>query len=274
MSYKTILVHVDNSKHCAMRVAIAAKLAIAENAHLVGGAMTGVSRFLYRDKTVFLEPEIKSLNECARKSLTAFDALASAEGVLSYEHRLIDDDIEGGLVLQARYSDLVVVGQIDLNERNPYLVSDLPEYVMLNSARPVLVIPYAGQFDQVGKNVMIAWDGGFEATRAITAAIPLLKRADTVTVALFNPGAQRDLRGEEPGADIALYLARHGVNVDLVHENTSLDIGNAMLSLAADKGIDLIVMGGYGHTRFHEVLLGGVTKTLLESMTVPVFMMH
>lgn len=274
MSYKTILVHVDNSRHCAKRVAIAAKLAIAENAHLVGGAMTGVSRFLYRDRTAFLEPEITAMNECAKKSLAQFDAAAGAEGVLSYEHRLIDDDIEGGLVLQARYSDLVVVGQVDIDERNAYLVPDLPEYVMLNSARPVLVIPFAGEFREVGKNVIIAWDGGFEATRAITAALPLLKRADTVMVALFNPGSQRDLHGEEPGADISLYLARHGVNVDLVHENTSIDIGNAMLSLAADKGTDLIVMGGYGHTRFREVILGGVTKTILESMTVPVFMMH
>ena len=274
MSYKTILVHVDNSKHCAMRIAIAAKFAIAENAHLVGGAMTGVSRFLYRDRAAYLEPEITSLNECAKKSLTRFDAAASSEGVLSYEHRLIDDDIEGGLVLQARYSDLVVVGQVDPDERDAYLVLDLPEYVMLNSARPVLVIPFAGSFEQVGRNIMIAWDGGFEATRAITAAIPLLKRADTVTVALFNPGTQHDLHGQEPGADISLYLARHGVNVDLVHENTTIDVGNAMLSLAADKGTDLIVMGGYGHTRFHETILGGVTKTILETMTVPVFMMH
>jgi nucleotide-binding universal stress UspA family protein len=274
MSYKTILVHIDNSKHCATRIVIASKIAIAESAHLVGGAMTGVSRFLYRDRSAFLEPEITSLNDCARKSLAKFDALAAGEGVLSYEHRLIDDDIEGGLVLQARYSDLVIVGQADPDERNPYLVSDLPEYVMLNSARPVLVIPYAGHFEHVGENIMIAWDGGFEATRAITAAIPLLKRARSVTVALFNPSEQRDLRGEEPGADIALYLARHGINVDLVHENTRLDVGNAMLSLAADKGIDLIVTGGYGHTRFHEVLLGGVTKTLLETMTVPVLMMH
>lgn len=274
MSYKTILVHVDQSRHTPERIKIAAKMAIAENAHLIGTAMTGISRFIYQDSAIFLPIQIDSLIEEAKQALRQFEAIAAQTGVLSYETRLIDDDPEGGLSLQARYSDLVVIGQTDPDDADFGVISDLPEYVMLNAARPVLVIPYIDGFDRVGANVLIAWNGSIEATRAIANAIPLLKRADNVAVAIFNPSAQYNLHGEQPGADIALYLARHKIKVDVVQETGTLDVGNALLSLAADKGADLIVAGGYGHTRFREVLLGGVTHTLLRTMTIPVLMSH
>lgn len=93
---------------------------------------------------------------------------------------------------------------------------------------------------------------------------------------VFNAQRQYGVHGELPGADIALLLARHGVNVDVLRQETptGLDVGNALLSLAADLGIDLLVMGAYGHMRWREVLLGGVTHTILKSMTVPVLMSH
>jgi nucleotide-binding universal stress UspA family protein len=146
---------------------------------------------------------------------------------------------------------------------------------MLNCARPVLIVPYAGRFPHVGSNVLIAWDGSMEATRAVTNAIPLLKRAKNVSVVLFNPSsAPPDVHGEQPGADIALYLARHDIKIEVMQQHTEFDVGNALLSLAADMRADLLVMGGYGHTRFREVLLGGVTMTMLNTMTIPVLMSH
>lgn len=279
MSYKTILVHVDSSKHAAARITLAAEIALAENAHLIGAAMTGISRFLYQDSAIDISSTVVALqmeasNESANQMLAQFDSIAKQLGVLSYEKRLINDEPAGGLALQARYSDLVVVSQTDLDEPAPSLVSDLPEYVMLNCARPVLILPYAGQHSHVGKNVLIAWDGSMEATRAITNAIPLLKRAKNVAVALFNPSSQTDAHGEQPGADIALFLARHNIKADVVQRNTGNDIGDAILTMVADLQSDLIVMGGYGHTRFREVILGGVTMTILNSMTVPVLMSH
>jgi nucleotide-binding universal stress UspA family protein len=175
---------------------------------------------------------------------------------------MIDDEPEGGLALQARYCDLVVVSQSDLDEPGFGFYSDLPAYVMLNSSRPVLIVPYAGQFEQVGQqHAMVAWDGSMQATRAITSALPLLRRAKKVTVVLFNRSSSSQGHGEQPGADIALYLTRHGVNVELLQDHTEIDIGNALLSLAADQRADLLVMGGYGHNRFREILLGGVTMT-------------
>ncbi|MFI4938896.1 MAG: universal stress protein [Burkholderiales bacterium] len=278
MSYKTILVHVNQSRHAAERIKIAAEIAIAENAHLVGVAMTGISRFVYQDNSVditgtILAAQIDALVKSATQSLGDFEAIAKMMGVLSYDARLVSDEPEGGLVLQARYCDLVVVGQTDPNESFSSVPSDLAEYAMLNCARPVLIVPHAGQ-SHIGTNALVAWDGGLEATRAITNAIPLLKRASTVTVAVFNPSAQYDVHGEQPGADIALYLARHNINVTVSQQNTELGVGDALMSLASDMSADLIVMGGYGHTRFREVLLGGVTKTVLKTMTVPVLMSH
>jgi len=280
MSYRTILVHVNASRHSAARIEIAAQIAVAENAHLIGAAMTGVSRFLYQDNAIDLNQtiaadHIQSLRERADLALAQFDAIAQQVGVLSYEKRLIDDEPAGGLALQARYCDLVVVSQTDPHEPASGALADLPEYVLLNCARPVLVIPHTGQFDQVGTNALIAWDGSMEATRAMAHSIPLLQRAKNVRVAVFNPATQADTHGEEPGADIALYLARHGIKVEVVIEkNRGIDAGQALLSLVADTRSDLMVMGGYGHTRFREVLLGGVTLTVLNAMTVPVLMSH
>lgn len=276
MSYKTILVHADQSPHAAQRVRIAAGLANTYKAHLVGAAMTGVSRFLYQDNSIdltrtVLAIQMEALRSQADHALAAFDAAASAAGVLSYERRLVDDDPTGALAQQARYADLVVVSQTDLDDPHARLFPDLPEYVVLNGGRPVLVLPYAGSFDVFGRHVLLAWDGSIEATRATANALPMLKNADKVSVAVFNPGFEH---GAQPGADIALYLARHGVEVNVLVQPTSIDIGDALLSLAADGGADLLVMGGYGHTRFRELLLGGVTATILRTMTVPVLMSH
>ena len=279
MSYKTILVHVDQSKHAPARIRMAAEIALAENAHLIGAAMSGISRFIYQNSVIGFDAplaagDVDFLYQRANDALEQFDAIAGKMGVLSYEKRLINDEPDGGLALQARYCDLVVVGQTDPDEPSPSLIADLPQYVMLNCARPVLIIPHSGQFDRVGSKPLLAWDGSMEATRALTNAIPLLRRAENVSLALFNSSRPYAGHGEEAGADIALYLARHDIKVDVVQQPTDIDVGNALLSLAADLRSDLIVMGGYGHTRFREVLLGGVTLTVLKTMTIPVLMSH
>lgn len=274
MTYKTILVHVDHTPQAADRIRVAANIALAEDAHLIGTAMTGISRFVYDDHSILLSSRIEFLCERANQSLAEFEAIAKQMGVTSYEKRLINDDPAGGLVLQARYSDLVVVSQKNFSEFDPSLVSDLPEYVTLHSVRPVLIVPHGGPAGSTGNRILVAWDGSMEATRAITNAIPLLKRAKSVTVALFNPSAQLDVHGELPGADIALYLARHGVKIEVLQQDAETNIGSALIALAADRGYDLIVMGAYGHARFREIMLGGVTLTMLGQMSVPILMSH
>jgi nucleotide-binding universal stress UspA family protein len=121
----------------------------------------------------------------------------------------------------------------------------------------------------------VAWNAGREAARAVTDALPLLTRADAVHVVAFNPDKGGADHGDTPGADIGLYLARHGVKVSVAQQqNEELAVGEQILSRAADLSVDLIVMGAYGHSRVRELMLGGATRTLLDSMTVPVLMSH
>jgi nucleotide-binding universal stress UspA family protein len=141
---------------------------------------------------------------------------------------------------------------------------------MLNSAAPVLMVPVIGAPAVVGEEVLVGWDESMPARRAIGNALPLLRCARKVSLAVFNTGELPRLAG----ADIALFLARHGVNVEVLREETRIGVGNALLSLAADISADLLVMGGYGHTRFREVLVGGATEAILSSMTIPVLMSH
>lgn len=282
MAYKTVLVHVGKDRQASERIEIAAKIAIAEDAHLIGAAPTGVSRYIYQSGMAFpgggmaphLETHLEQLRDHAQQCLKSFSAAAQNAGVASYETREVDDEAGGGISLAARYSDLVVIGQTDRDEPSPTTLPDFPEFVVMNAARPVLVVPHSGRYPTVGKRALVAWDASASATRAVTSAIPLLRRADNVDVVVFNPDAQGDEHGEQPGADIGLYLARHDIKINIIRQNTDIDVGNALLSMAADQNSDLLVMGGYGHTRFREILLGGVTRTVLESMTLPVLMTH
>ena len=278
MSYKTILVHVDDAKNANARLELAAKLAVAENAHLIGSALTGVSRFLTDTVATAADapaiaPYLDTLRQRAERLLIPFEEIARRTGVASFEKRLTDEEPAVGISLQARYCDLVVLGQYDAQAAAPGY-PHLPEYVAMNSGAPVLIVPYASAFKSTGERILIAWNGGIEARKAVNNALPLLRRAKIVEVAVFNPGTRVDTHGEVPGADIASYLARHDIKVDVLQEEANADVGAALLSLAANLGSDLLVMGCYGHSRFREVLLGGVTRTMLGSMTTPVLMSH
>jgi nucleotide-binding universal stress UspA family protein len=279
MSYKTIVVHVDRSRHAPQRLRIAAELALRDNAHLTGVAMTGISRYLLEGDVMnqhepVLVTHLDYLRKQAEQALAQYEETVRRMGVLSWEKRLVNDEPAGGLSLEARYADLVVMSQTDTGESLPGIMSDFPEYVVMNSGRPVLLVPYAGAFSPVGRRVLLAWDGSMEASRAIQGGMPMLRQAQEVKVVVFNAERQVNVHGEQPGADLALYLARHGVKVDVLQEATAQDSGNALLSLAADVNADLLVMGCYAHSRFREVLLGGATRTVLESMTLPVLMSH
>ncbi|RZI44397.1 universal stress protein [Herbaspirillum sp. HC18] len=278
MSYKTILVHVDTSRHADQCIRLAAEIAEKEQAHLIGAATTGVSRYIYQSGMLdpmdpgmanHLALHLDALRKQARTALDRFDTLAAARNLRSRESELIDDEAGAGLSLRARYCDLVVIGQFDPDEAAATVMSDFPEFVVLNAARPVMIVPYAGRFENIGRRVLVAWDASISATRALIHALPMLRRAEIVEVAVFNPG---DAHGEMPGADIALYLARHNIKVDVIRQKTRIDVGNSLLSLAADLGSDMMVMGGYGHSRFREIVLGGVTRTVMEEMTIPVLM--
>jgi nucleotide-binding universal stress UspA family protein len=276
MSYKTILVHMDPGKRCSVRVDVAIRLAQQHDAHLV--ALHAITPFeppgyvmAEMGPAIIDAQKAEAAKELAR-SEAEFNKQVSAAGLRNVEWRSAVDDLVEVMTLHARYADLAVIGQTDASERS-YAPTDFPERLVLSAGRPVLILPAVGSFPTIGKRILIAWNPSREATRAVIDAIPLLQRADNVHVMAVNPKAGE--HGTVPGADIGLYLARHGVRVDVKTDHgAEIDVGNELLSRAADLDADLIVMGAYGHSRLKEWALGGATRTVLESMTVPTLMSH
>jgi nucleotide-binding universal stress UspA family protein len=279
MSYKTILVQVEDTKHLEARAEAAAEIALKEGAHLVGLAITGVSRFLYESLALAPEnpdvgPFTEALRQRADAALKRFEHVARKRGVTSIETQSVDDESSPVLNLHARCSDLVVLGQPDPDDPSPATSNDFPEYVVMNSGGPGLIIPFMNSAKTLGERVLIGWNAGVEVTRAVHFAMPLLRRARLVEIAIFNPEADPESFGMPPGADLKVYLARQNVSADLIVRTTDQNVGEALLSVASNVGSDLLVMGFYGHSRFREILLGGTTRNVFRSTTIPVLTAH
>jgi nucleotide-binding universal stress UspA family protein len=221
----------------------------------------------------FLETQRAEAEKSARAAMARFEEAAKRAGS-SYETRLISSSVSGAadqIGRLARRFDLAVVGQPNRDQGMPEEVLD--EGVLFDSGRPVLFVPYIQKGGLKLDHVMVCWDGSRAATRAIGDAMPVLEKAKQVDLVIV--AAKEPKTNEISGADMGQHLARHGIKVD-VKRITSPDIDTAstILSYAADASSDLIVMGGYGHSRLREFVLGGVTHGLLRSMTVPVLMSH
>jgi nucleotide-binding universal stress UspA family protein len=282
MSYKDLLVVLDPEPAARGRIDLAAALAERFAAHLVGLYPLLVPqrpRELGYFDPALLDPFFESLREQARAAADEvreqFEHVARLRG-LSAEWRLVPEGPDADPALHARYADLTILGQLDPDRGEAEgLLRPRPEQVTLASGRPILIVPYAGRFENVGQRVVIAWNSGREAARAVHDAMPLLVAADVVTVLTIDPRDGPQGHGELPGADISLHLARHGVKAQVERTVAAdLPVGEVLLSRLADLGADLLVMGAYGHSRMRELLLGGATRSLLQSMTVPVLMSH
>lgn len=279
MGYRTILAHVDASKSASGALRAAADLAQRFDAHLVGLHVR--RRFdapMVSDATMALEMLYKSYERVAKAEEDA--AVAAFRGgvgsrAASSEWRAIDGFAEDALVAHARCADLVVMGQPDPDGPPAGTPTDLIEKFTLTSERPLLIVPHIGAAKPVGQKIVLCWNGRREAARAATGALPLLKKAQSVMVLIVDPETDEESAGGEPGADVAGWLARHGAKVAVQRDTaTDSDVANVVLSRAADYDADLIVMGLYGHSRMRELVLGGVSRTILSSMTVPVLVAH
>ncbi|GAB3381401.1 universal stress protein [Massilia agri] len=277
---KTIVVHIDGSARQDSRLCAAARLACEHEAHLVGSASTGISWVDVALLAGSVEPpvpvvDVDALRATARQRLEAFTTQAARLGVASIEARLAEEDAAFGLLLQSRYADLLVLSQdpaqAGKGESTP---RGLPAHLALHGVRPVLVVPETYGDAPIAGTVVAGWDGSSQALRAIDAALPLLCRAGSVKLVLVNPDTATGLHGEEPGADLALYLARHGVPVEVIVERTSATVGATLVQVARDSGAGLIVAGAYGHSRYREWVLGGATRELLERAPVPLLLAH
>jgi nucleotide-binding universal stress UspA family protein len=284
MSLQSILVHADLSRHAPARIHAAALLARDHGAHLLGAAMMGVSRSIfpegYQSRPGTLSAAcFDPLAENARRALERFEAIASARGV-PHESRLVPDEADDGLALLSRFADLVVVSQDDPAESDSDHVLRMPDYVILNSPRPVLVIPHGAEPPEAGvaRRILLGWDGSREAAAAMSAAVPLLRRADAVTVAMLSGPALTPAECAIQQDELLGFLGRHRVNAAvLVRDGAgdhAGDTGHALLSVADELGADLLVMGCYGHSRLRELCLGGASRTVLAEARIPALLVH
>ena len=281
MGFKTILVHADTGRSAPARWKLSAELAARFDAHVVG---LYVRRPFQAPAFTDAGPAMDSLYRTYENAVKADEALATAafrdligsqiiggKG-LSSEWRVADGLAEQVVAAYARYADLVIIGQTEPDAGATTTPADLAETVGMAGERPVLIVPHIGVVKPPGKTVMLCWNGSREVARAATSALPILKKADKVIILLVDPKSDG---GEQPGAGVARWLARHGVKA-VVQRDTAADsdVGGVILSRAADHDADLIVMGLYGHSRMREWVLGGASRTLLASMTVPLLVAH
>jgi nucleotide-binding universal stress UspA family protein len=276
MTVKDILVHVDSMPGAEARLQIAVSLASQHSAHLTGlhvkpNPYVPASPDLAALPDSFFDDQQQKTDANAAAAKAKFDTAIRKANIAS-EWRAVTGYPSDVVRRQARYADLVIVGQHNPGANGQ--AEDLPDGVLLTTGRPVVVVPYAMPVGSFATNVLIAWDDGAQATRAIHDAIPLMAKGAKVTVMAINPADTGD-HGPIPCADICLHLARHG----FVAEASSLtapdaNVADVLLARAFEEGYDLLVMGAYGHSRLREFVFGGVTAQVLQNMTLPVLMAH
>ena len=285
MTLKDILLHLDATPRCAARVGVAAGLAARHGAHLTGLFVIDLPPpdMFYGVPSAFIDLQrAEDIVERLRAAATAAAAVAEAafrdrlrRDGLQGEWRLVEGNTGETVALHGRYVDLLVVGQTDPRASAAERAAQPAATMLMAGGRPLLMVPFAGNFPVVGQDVLIGWNASAEAARAVNDALPILQQARKVTVLSINARHGIAGDGDLPSADIALHLARHGVRAEAAQTvATDISDGDALLSYAADIGADLLVTGMYGHSRLREMVFGGVTRSLLTEMTVPVFMAH
>jgi nucleotide-binding universal stress UspA family protein len=254
----------------------AVSVAVAFNARLAGIAFVyepiiPVMIDMYGIPPDVIESQRVESERAAKAAVARLDKAGRDAGLATEAHMLDSAAAPGAFASLARRFDLSIVGQAEPEQ--PALDGLIVEAALFDSGRPMLVVPYIQRNGLKLDRILLCWDGSRSAARAAADALPFLRRAKLVeVVTVASEPAKSD---EMPGADIAHHLARHGVKVELKRIVTAeTDVASTILSHAADSSADFLVMGGYGHSRLREFILGGVTREILASMTVPVLMSH
>jgi nucleotide-binding universal stress UspA family protein len=277
MAIKDILHLIDNDAKPGPAAGVALDIATRQDAHVTGVALAIdpiVPGFIVAPIPVeLIEAARDDALKMADDAVRRFRAAAKLAGA-AHETR-VAEVLMGGVpeqfLAQCRVTDLVVIGQDDPSKPEP-MREILIEQALFEGTAPILVVPYIAKPAFAAGRVMVAWDGSRTAARAVHAAMPLLAQADTVSLVMIGRATAAE---GEPGADVATWLARHGLKVDIeTIPAPGVSIADAIINHSSDRGFDLVVMGGYGHSRVREFLIGGATRDILASMTVPVLMAH
>ena len=274
---KDIIVNLSVTKEGSVVGKYAVSVAAALEAHLTGVAfiydpVVPISGAGYSPAEV-IEIQRDDNETAAEAAIKSFTAATDQAGI-SAEPLITNASLAGAgdhFARMARRFDLAIVGQAEPEISSMEQI--IGETTLFESGRPMIMVPYIQKAPFKTDNVMICWDGSRTAARAVADAIPIIRKSGRVEIVIVTN--ERGKEDEIEGADIGQHLARHGLKVD-VHRipGGNIDIADALLSHAADSSADLMVMGGYGHSRLREFVLGGVTRSIFESMTVPVLLSH
>jgi len=274
---KDIIVNLSVTKNDSTVGNYAVSVAAALQAHLTGIA------FIYDpivpiSGTGYIPADViesqRADNETAAEAAIKDFTTATDRAGISAEPQMLSASLTGAgdqFARMARRFDLAIVGQAQ--PETSTMEQIIGETTLFESGRPMIMVPYIQKAPFKTNNVIICWDGSRTAARAVADAIPILGKSSRIEIVSVT--SERGKEDEIEGADIGQHLARHGLKVD-VHRISrgNIDVADALLSHAADSSADLMVMGGYGHSRLREFVLGGVTRSIFQSMTLPVLLSH
>ena len=270
---KRIVAHVEGGSHDAAVLRLAGAVATRFGAS-VEAVFANVPPYVPATIDGILTPQIIETQRALYVTRAAVAKAAVAKLALP-EARRSFVTVKGlaapAVIQRGRAADLVVVAQPAPEESDAVTDYDLPAEIVMSVGRPVLIVPYAGDFADCGKRILVAWSERREAARALSDSLPFLASASEVTLLSVNPGDAT--AALEAGAKA--WLAAHGIkgNVRTAHTK-EIEVSDVLLSTAADISADLVVMGAYGRSRFRELILGGATHDILKHMTAPVLMSH
>ncbi|WP_277182919.1 universal stress protein [Caballeronia sp. BR00000012568055] len=275
MKWKTLLVHLDDSAHCANRLHLVLDVASRFDAHVIGlyAVRQDLLHRLMPPSDDGARRRFESHRQEARETAqAAFESAARLAGVVS-EWRAPGGDATEALVQHGRHADVLVLGHDNSDEQSEHVSRRMIEDVVIGVGRPVLVMPRAGIVKILGDNVVLAWDDSREAARAVADALPILRSARFVEVMTIERHRDEDTPA---GIDISAYLDRQGVRASFssTPRLSGLNTGMTLINRASSVHANLIVAGAYAHARGLERVLGGVTRSLLEGSILPVLFSH
>lgn len=276
MSYRDILVHLTLDPRNAARTQMAIGMARRFGARVSGLYTVPPPNVpYYMGEYIPTELIQKQMDEAQKSSVGAKDDFLRICADAGIEHRWLASDLAPveALRLASRSADIALVGQPDPNPTDPaaipYGTDVLPHELALQAGRPILAVPHAGDFGEIGRRVLVAWNGKREAARALHDAMPVLRGAEVVHIVTI--GAER--KGRTPLSDIAGHMQRHGLRLETaIITSNGAKVGVKLLEEARARGCDMMVMGAFGHSRLREMVFGGVTETVLSNMALPILL--
>lgn len=278
MAYQTMMVFLNDAEQAKQLIKAAINIANRHHAHLIGVYVKPpLQIYANGDAAVYLMNDHQEYHEKLSRQLEElFLSMTSNEDFVT-EWRYISRALTStpdAVAEISRTADLLIVGQKNIGAQDPDIWKST-EQLLMTAGRPVLIIPRQHDFEAIGSQVFVAWDGGASSTRATFDSLSALQLADSVTLHRINTTQDDRHRIVGVPGEMGKSLNRHGIKVELVESDAyTSDIGAELLTYAREKGADLLVMGAYGHSRFREYIFGGVTRHVLDNMTLPVLMSH